>query len=143
MLSVEFGEAAKKFLASLPTLPERFSRGKDRASTKVLQTYADRVKDAIISQTLQLAPLSDGWAARKRREGKDPRILISTKGYVDSIRVEGDGVVADANKKNFHENATKSSPARPVWGPVLDGMQIRDIGGIFAEELFPVLKGDK
>jgi len=62
---------------------------KNRAPAVNAQMYRDMLVNIIKAQDFPGAniPLKLSYLKRKVREGKDRRILISTKGYLDSIRV--------------------------------------------------------
>ena len=64
---------------SLDDVPEDFSR-------RMAESFAGRVRDAILSQLYHWAPLSPPYVAFKKRKKLDPRTLYATGAYVNSIR---------------------------------------------------------
>ena len=143
MITFKWGNEAKKFLSKVASLPDRLVKAKERAENRSAELYAERVRGALEQQTFDAPPLSEQWVRRKAREGLDGRTLIATKEYLDSIQAVGSSVEADAEKKDLAENGTKNQPPRPHWGPALDSIRLRDIGGIMADEFLPTIAGRK
>ena len=117
---------SKEFLA----LPERL-RGLDTVTQTVVRVGALRsakklvlmVREAIETQSLRLARLSDSWKTYKRRNNLDPRKLIASKDYLNSIRVgvgeRGYVVGTDKLYGLVHEYGFGNIPARPHWRPTI------------------------
>lgn len=99
-------------------------------------SFVQDLKHAILRQTLSWAPLSDGYVAHKRRLGLDPRTLIATQRYVNSIQavMAPDGTwsvevpplpLRPGSRRTLQdlgrwlEFGTRNMPARPHWRPVL------------------------
>jgi hypothetical protein len=78
---------------------------------------ADEIRDSILNQTAGFAPLSP------KTKKTDPRILVETQKYVDSIEaVEGGGNTASVKFDAVglhHEYGTKNMPARPHIAPAI------------------------
>lgn len=102
---------------------------------------AGRVRQTIIGQTEHWPPLSQRYAAAKARRGLDPRMLIATGRYVNSIRarksgtktyvvapsresvLDAHGIPTDLTLRDLgaiHEfgSRKRSIPPRPHWRPV-------------------------
>ena len=101
---------------------------------------AAKIQLNILQQLLPFTPLNPQYAAWKRREGLDPRILIANGDYVDSIkaRKKVDGSIEVSVPEGKHPQAGisyqilgavheygqvrwqqegKGIPARPHWRP--------------------------
>jgi hypothetical protein len=98
------------------------------------EEFADDLKALITRQLIAWVPLSPGYAKRKRMLGLDPRILIATGRYVNSIQPiaqpDGSWVVSVPNEPlrsgskytlkdlaRWLEYGTRHMPARPHWRP--------------------------
>ncbi len=120
----------------------------ENSSTKVFQTFGkkqseelmNKVKNALLNQTIRHKPLSPAYLEQKRRQGLDTRILIATGDYVESITVTKEKIRkrtvwrigVPENKihapsglpykilARIHEFGSKKRniPARPHWRPV-------------------------
>lgn len=116
---------------------------------RYLRVQAERLtgemKDLILGQRQNWYPLSPKYLAEKVRQGYDPRILIRTKQYVESMQVVEDDMllrfqvtVPDAEHNSglpfrelgrileFGRRDGKKPYARPHWRPVW-GIFIRDL----------------
>jgi len=89
---------------------------------QVAQQYFDEIKDTIQKQKGKWVPLTPEYQAFKARYGLDPRILIATGGYEQSIVVEQVNsyswkVYPKGNEKlaEWLEFGTSSMPSRPHW----------------------------
>lgn len=98
------------------------------------QQFRDDLVERIESQRFRHAPLSPGYVEAKRRAGLDPRILIATHEYLDSIEVspltDGSGVRVGVGGRTHSggipmrqlarmlEFGTIRMPARPHWRPL-------------------------
>lgn len=100
------------------------------------EEFADDLKRLIEQQSFAWVPLSAGYARRKNMLGQDPRILIATGRYVNSIRpvqaADGSWVVGVPPEPlhggsrytlqdlaRWLEFGTKRMPARPHWRPAM------------------------
>jgi len=96
--------------------------------------FADDLKQIITRQLIAWVPLSSGYAKRKRMLGLDPRILIATGRYVNSIQPmqqpDGSWIVSIPDEPlrpgskytlkdlaRWLEYGTQTMPARPHWRP--------------------------
>lgn len=104
---------------------------------EMAQEFADDLKEIIERQLIAWVPLSSGYTRRKRMLGLDPRILIATGRYVNSIQPieqpDGSWVVSVPDEPlggkskytlkdlaRWLEYGTKTMPARPHWRPALN-----------------------
>lgn len=104
-------------------------------------TLAGRLRQMILGQELNHAALAPSTVAAKARRGGDPRILVDTRQYVNSIRArrkEGENAyevgvadekheLSDANLRSIaawleygtrNADGTRRMPARPHWRPI-------------------------
>lgn len=76
-----------------PDLVQRFEDAAREASERFLKMEAEKLtrelRDTILGQRLNWYPLDPEYLRRKTRQGFDPRILVRTKEYVESIQVFG------------------------------------------------------
>ena len=97
--------------------------------------FRDYIRQVLEGQRYNWKPLSVDYAKYKAKYGLDPRILISTEEYKDSIKVfrtkdtgylvgvphklhsESDLYLDDLAK--IHEFGTETIPARPLWRTAL------------------------
>ena len=96
--------------------------------------FADDLRQIISRQLISWVPLSSGYAIRKRTLGLDPRILIATGRYVNSIQAmqqkDGGWIVSIPDEPlrpgskhtlkdlaRWLEYGTLRMPARPHWRP--------------------------
>jgi len=117
---------------SLSTIRGDF--GVEGLDQRLAEEFADDLKQTIERQIITWAPLSSGYAKKKKMLGLDSRILIATGRYVRSIRAEkqldGSWQVAVPNTPltpagkytlqdlaKWLEFGTKKMPARPHWRP--------------------------
>jgi hypothetical protein len=101
---------------------------------EMAKQFADDLKAIISRQLIAWVPLSKGYARYKRRMGLDPRTLIATGKYVNSIQPiqqpDGNWLVSvpntplgDGSKHTLRDLArwleygTRTMPARPHWRP--------------------------
>jgi hypothetical protein len=125
-------------LPSLSTSP-RLLMDKDTMSIAgmgkdLAEEFADDLKSLISRQLIAWVPLSANYKTRKRILGLDPRILIATGRYVNSIQPiqQGDGSwvisvpeepLRPGSKHTLRDLArwleygTENMPARPHWRP--------------------------
>jgi hypothetical protein len=128
---------------------------------------ASMVQVNILMQMLRFKPLSEWYARRKERLGLDPRILIATGAYVDSIGARWraaktkvyvgpppeekhpDSNITYTMLGAVHEFGSKSRniPARPHWRPTLSQWKKRrrvatleHMGERVAEKIGPKVK---
>jgi hypothetical protein len=144
---------AKRKLPELPDIEELLTgikRVAEIIADKQLHTLADASVDKFRGmierqdfQSFRDNPLSKGWAIYKAGHDLDPRVMISTKNYIESIKAikvkggyrigfEEGAPVVDANGKDrgitldqlaaIHENGVpeKNIPARPHWEPFFE-----------------------
>jgi len=98
------------------------------------EEFADDLKSIISRQLIAWVPLSSKYKTRKRVLGLDPRILIATGRYVNSIQPiqqdDGSWVVSVPEEPlrpgskytlrdlaRWLEYGTQHMPARPHWRP--------------------------
>lgn len=60
----------------------------DKVLTTIGNLVVNRIKQNIMSQSIQLVPLQEEYKRRKIAAGHDPRILISTGEFLNSIVVK-------------------------------------------------------
>jgi len=116
-------------LAIRPDRMELAGLGRDLA-----EEFADDLKALITRQLIAWVPLNKKYAKKKRMLGLDPRILIATGRYVNSIKPiaqqDGSWVVSVPNEPlrqgskytlkdlaRWLEYGTQHMPARPHWRP--------------------------
>jgi len=104
---------------------------------EMAQEFADDLKAIIERQLIAWVPLSPNYARRKRMLGMDPRILIATGRYVNSIQPieQPDGTwVVSVPAEPLHagskytlkdlarwlEYGTLHMPPRPHWRPAMN-----------------------
>ncbi len=118
------GEATE-ILARMARFPAALDAAKDRVTLAAAQDVVKAVKEAITGQVFPMAALSPRYAKRKAYRGHDPRTLIATKEYLESIATEygddGWGVMADEERMKLLEYGTKKMPGRPHWAPAIAG----------------------
>lgn len=108
----------------------RLKKIKTRAqNSPVMASFAEEVKARLVYsielQTFKHEPLSTKWANKKDRLGLDPRILIATGEYVDSIFTgqTSTGFFVSipeglTKRAAWMEFGTRTTVARPHWRPV-------------------------
>lgn len=135
-----------------PNLVRLFNDSAKETASQYLKIEAEKLtrelRFAILGQKYQWYPLDPTYLRRKVREGFDPRILIRTKQYVESMQVFGPeesehgvlyrvGVPDEEHNSGlpFRELARimeygrrdgKKPYARPHWRPVW-GIFVRDL----------------
>lgn len=87
-----------------------------RASRAVAEGFAEYMRQRIYAEGFSVAPKKYPGKAR------DPRVLIDTKAYVESIKAvqasaRSYGVQCDMQKRKFLEFGTRRQVARPHWRP--------------------------
>jgi len=86
-----------------------------------LEKYAEDLRDFIKEQKGNWEELSEQYKAYKQRKGLDPRILIATGKYLNSIKVVQEGTRFKIVPEGYEELAqylefgTSRMPARPHW----------------------------
>ena len=105
-------------------------------SRDMAEEFADDLRTIISRQLISWVPLSKEYAKRKRILGLDPRILIATGRYIESItpvqNPDGSWVVSvpaeplrPGSKHTLKDLArwleygTRTMPARPHWRPAM------------------------
>jgi len=125
-------------------LPSRVKAANARAIERIARACADRVKEKIETQDIRKAGMSPGWVAYKQRHALDPRELVATREYLESIQVKGKGVraqvEADDVKRKLLEYGFKGRPGVPHWTPVLADLH-KEVSKIVGEELEKALGG--
>jgi hypothetical protein len=130
----KFGPWSKALMATKhldKDLHNAFLRGQEKALKKV----ARAVKEHIERQDLPVLTLNP-----KKRSNNDPRTLIDTRSYIDSIKTWREnytyyvgvksGLIEPKSKAEITkvaywlEKGTRKMVARPVWGPTF-----RELGG--------------
>ena len=141
MISISFKMTPEAFavIESVGRTRRQFEARVDRALERIATTGAERVKGIIEQQKFAPLQISLAWAARKRKEGLDPRTLVATKKYLDSIlpkRIGKNswGITADMLKAILSEYGWRRIKGRPHWGPALRELS-KEAGDIFAEEV--------
>lgn len=112
---------------------------KGRGSKSIMRQLGNEFKSKLVhsieQQVLPMKPLSPKYREYKKRNLLDPRKLIATGEYIDSIDVTEDGegniMVAPNNKRRdgttitnrdlgkFLEYGTARMPKRPHWKPTI------------------------
>ena len=77
-------EIVKNWVLSLSE--KFFGWGGDIAKEEA-ERFAEMVRQAVYSQRYKWVPLSQKYLEWKRRTGRDSRILVATREYVESIRI--------------------------------------------------------
>lgn len=110
--------------------------GIEDLSRELAEEFADDLKRIIETQAFAWAPLSTGYAKRKNMLGLDPRILIATGRYVNSIQAiqqrDGSWIVSVPDEPlqpgskytlkdlaRWLELGTRHMPPRAHWRPAL------------------------
>lgn len=105
-------------------------------SYEMAEEFADDVREILSRQLIAWVPLSKEYARHKREMGLDPRILIATGRYINSIQPieqkDGSWVVSVPNEllqgstkhtlkdlARWLEYGTRTMPARPHWRPAM------------------------
>lgn len=136
-----------------PNFVQLFELSAKEAADRLLRVEAEKLtrelKEAILGQKYDWYPLDPEYLRRKIRDGFDPRILIRTKQYVESMQVYGPedsphGVIyrVDIPKDDEHNSGLpfselarimefgrrdgKKPYARPHWRPTW-GIYVRDL----------------
>lgn len=135
-----------------PNFVQDFEESARETAERFLNLKAERLtrqlREAILGQQYNWYPLDPKYLRRKVREGFDPRILVRTKQYVESIQVFGPdeaehGVLFRVGVPNDDHNSGlpfrqlarimeygrrdgKKPYARPHWRPVW-GIFVRDL----------------
>jgi hypothetical protein len=116
-----------------------------RNGTEISQNFIGRVRDVIDKQEQSWPPLNPAYLARKIRRGRDPRMLVSSKQYMnnfEAVRVDAEHWKMGP-KHNRHPEAhltfeqlgmvheygapSRNIPPRPHWGPVFKEFQDRKV----------------
>ena len=101
---------------------------------EMAKQFSDDLREILSRQLISWVPLSTGYARRKRNMGLDPRILIATGRYVNSIQPtqqkDGSWLVSVPEEPlrpgskytlkdlaRWLEYGTQHMPARPHWRP--------------------------
>jgi len=135
-------EIVKNWVLSLSE--KFFGWGGDIAKEEA-ERFAEMVRQAVYSQRYKWVPLSQKYLEWKRRTGRDSRILVATREYVESIRIVRNEVGSwhESEKVVFYEVGlpdiihlesglpirklaaihefgvpSRRIPARPLWRPV-------------------------
>ena len=126
-------EDLRRLRSSLAGLPAAVQPIALVGAARSADRLARMVREAILTQSLRMKALSKGWKEEKKRRGFDPRKLIATREYVDSIGVyptaQGYAIGTDWEFVLIHEYGAPAAniPARPHWRPTVNKWQ-RAIG---------------
>ena len=138
---------SQEFVARLVQTSAKFARQADRALGRIAEETAAIVRDRIARESFEVVGLSAKYVLRKRRQGLDPRVLVATLDYMNSIGSKRIGkgvwgVTADVEKAVWAEYGSpkQKRPARPHWIPTLIEME-KIAPEIFSEEVFKGLFG--
>lgn len=151
-IASEWSEAATKYDKRMSALAGRLTKEvlsivKQGITGTVGGTLRAGGKEGPSMINFNFAPLTPKYAARKAREGLDPRILIATKEYIRKLKAvevsEGKWEIqGDLDLAFLLENGTKRMRSRRHWGPALE-MVFEKYGANPREILDMVLRGDK
>lgn len=138
---------SQEFITRLVQTSAKFSRQADKALKRIAEETAASVRDKIAREAFEVVGLSPRYVLRKRRKGLDPRVLVATLDYMNSIGSKrigkgAWGVTADVAKAVWAEYGSpkQKRPARPHWVPTLIEME-KIAPEIFSEEVFRGLFG--
>jgi hypothetical protein len=103
-----------------------------QSANKCAELFADRMKEHILNGDFTLPPKKDwSWL--------DPRGLINTGSYLNSIKALGPGVVCDVDLRNWLEYGTRTMQSRPHWGPLLRVFAQKELVSVGEETLYELL----
>jgi HK97 gp10 family phage protein len=117
--------ASKKFIERLKRATKELPKKEKKIGKLYAETAAKLMRDGIKKQEFNHPALTPEWKAKKAKRGLDPRTLMATKAFVDTIEAkpgtDGNyGVVADAKLSKIIEHGTKNQPPRPFIRPVME-----------------------
>lgn len=125
------GQSMTRFIAAFKQAVELEAT---KTNKKLAAALVEEVTDAIERQTYDWEPLKPKYLDKKIEQGYDPRTLVRTREYLDSISwgVTGGKIWAGikmgsmhssglpmAKLARIHEFGTAVVPARPLWRPAL------------------------
>lgn len=149
-----------------PDLVRVFEEAASETADRFLKMEAERLtremRDVILGQKYNWYPLDPEYLRRKTRQGFDPRILVRTKEYVESIQVFGpedvpNGVLFRVGVPNDDEHNSglpfrelarimefgrkdgKKPYSRPHWRPTW-GIFVRDLPTVTSRFRTAILK---
>lgn len=134
-------QATQGWVSWMALVPGELALAVQRTKGRMAESCAKRVVNRILGQRYDHKELSPGWVQSKAFRRKDPRILVESEAYVNSIKGNPDGSVeGDKDKAIWHEYGTRRIPARPHWTPVLAELG-RQAPDWLQEEVLRVLAG--
>lgn len=118
----EWAARAKNTIRKIVQAPSRYDKAADDYAFRLAEETVRQVKENIESGMVKPG-LDTNTMARKFREGMDPRVLIATRAYIDSMRPavaekHSAGVEVNGDKFRMLEYGTKRMPPRPHVLPV-------------------------
>lgn len=131
----------------------------EKLSEAVANRFAANVKRIIANQAYGWVALSPRYKAYKQAKALDPRTLIATGRYIDSIKARknpdgswsvgvGEGPIRPGSKKTLKDLAhwlefgTRTMPARPHWRPALAAFkaELHQVGAQYRKAVFEHVK---
>lgn len=117
MIRITKTPSAIEFEARLRKSGDDLSSRAGELAMLAAEHLANEIKDSILNQTASFAPASP------KTKKSDPRLLIETQKYVESIEAVETGGTTAAVKMDpiglHHEYGTKNMPARPHIAPAI------------------------
>ena len=125
----------KSFSKFLAVFEKQVELAATEANKEIAKQFTDEAKEVIENQLYNWEPLKDEYLDSKIKKGYDPRTLIRTREYLESIswgvtqgRVwagipaqkihQGSGLPVRVLAR-IHEFGTATIPPRPLWRPLL------------------------
>lgn len=120
---------------------KHFERVANEAAYSLASFLVNEIKEGILQQRYSLAAKSYEWAKRS----KDPRPLIHTRDYIDSLyptKLKGGGAAIGGNLMlaKLHEGGTRTMPARPHIRPAINTLN-QKLGNVIGEGFLYELLG--
>lgn len=129
MFRIDFSRA--QITRYLNMRKQQISTAIDEFGRFVMEEFVKNVKKRIEQQDANWVPLDPKYLARKIKEGMDPRILIRTGAYLESIKYERLGknryrIFAEGNEElsSYLEFGTDKMPSRPHFRQSFEQVQL-------------------
>lgn len=125
-------DESRKVIKTFEEAVAGFSQRSQQAVQMAVMELVAEVRRSIEEQTLKVPPLTPRYKAEKTRKGMDPRTLVATREYLDSIKyiqtLGGARIECDEERKRLLEGGTSKMPARPHWGPAMARLARGELG---------------